>query len=247
MATSAASPTESQSAITLPGEKVGADASIPAESPAPIPSEAIPPERGDVPKKNALSRIKELYARNKQLQQHNDALRAENVALKESAVELRRQADEADGLRAQIVILEKRETEWQWLAIDGAEAEEARKKQAAEAEESRKKQAQQDNVKRFEVASNALIARSRPLASQSDWDEVMRKGSGFFSPALLEEVARCELGPEVAYWLASRPAACKELVHAPAGVVVRTLLQIEAEIKKQIATRRFLSLANGGR
>lgn len=231
----------------IPVEQIAThEAAIPAESPAPIPSEAISEPANDFGsdrKKGAARRIKELMRGNKSLQRQNEALYSEKLALKESVTELRRQADESESLRAQIVVLEKREVEWELFAVETADSQaQAKKQQQVDAEQRRL-----EDVKRFERASNALIARSRPLAAQSDWDQVMRKGAGFFSPALLEEIMRCELPAEVAYWLASKPGACKELVNAPAGVVVRALLQIEAEIKKQIAMRQFLSLANGGR
>jgi hypothetical protein len=248
MATSAASPTESQSAVALPGETIGADAASPVQAPekSQLPTEGLPAELiAGVPaespatsKKNAVSRIKELNWRNKNLQQQNDALRAENFALKESATELRRQADESESLRAQIAALEKREVEWQCLAIETADSQ-------AQAEKQKQIDAEQ---RRFE-AWKLLIAKSRALAATSNFDEAMAKSDRFFSTALLEQLLQFAIGPAIAHRLALNPKLCQQLSQCTLAASALALVRIEAEIQQEIvkknAEQAFLK-ANGG-
>jgi hypothetical protein len=231
MATSAASPAESQSAITLPGERIAAHA--PAEGSG----KSRPASKK--PKTPAEGRIRELLADRKIAEKENEALSAENEALRAENLELRRQAAEVNSLQVEIAALEGREADWQRFALESAEAkDQAEKKEQIDAER-----------RRFDAWKH-LVARSRHLAANSDYDSVLAKDDGvFFSTALLEQILQFELGPQIAYRLALNPKLCQQLSQSPltasALALVRIDSEIQAELVKKNAEQTFLK-ANGG-
>jgi hypothetical protein len=233
MATSATGPTESQSAVTLPGERIAAHA-------ATLSTEGSGKSRrpSNKPKTPAEGRIRELLAERKISEKENEALSAENDALRVENLELRRQAAEVNSLQVEIAALEGREADWQRFALESAEA----KDQA----ESRK---QIDAEQRRGAALSQLVARSRQLAANSNYDAVLGKADGSFSTELLEQIMQFELGPQIAYRLALNPKLCQQLSQSPLTASALALVRIEAELQAEILKRNaeqtFLKVSGG--
>lgn len=213
----------SEQAITLPREQN-------APSPLPAVEKSHPP--GKKPKTPAEARIRELLAGRKILEREN--------------AELREDADQANRLRTELLVaLQEIDSlkERLQVASENAVAQ-------AEAEESQKKQAQADAERRRHEAWKLLIARSRPLAAKSNFDEAMAKSDRFFSTALLEQILQFELSPQITFHLALKPELCQQLSQSSLVSSALALVRIEAEIQQEIlkenAQQTFVRAANRG-